>query len=183
MFNIIIVFIALDVPFSRSLGYTFNDAGEVEKQDKFLSRMSGMIRLYAAIMVTSAPPPGGHAPNKTAPAAHPHGIEHAWVWLTSLVNLEPRPDITATVLYDILYVTGHALLNKYGKQFKKLQQMIMNTFLPKIKAVTPHGTSGPLTRLEEFLQKCIVTGQVAPPNGMITADFWAKTTAFNTVAW
>ena len=168
MFNSITVFIAHDFSVSRSLGYTFNNAGGLENQDKFLSRMSGFVRLYAAIMVTSALPPGSHAP-----AAHPYGIEHAWVWLTSLLNFEPRPDITATVLYDILYVSGHALLNKYGAQFKKLQQRIMNTFLPKIKAVTPHGTSGPLTRLEEFLQKCIVTGQVAPPNGIITADFWA----------
>ena len=56
--------------FFRALGYNYVD-GAVEKQDKFLRRMSGVMRLYAALMV--APPPRGE---------HPHGIENAWRWLT-----------------------------------------------------------------------------------------------------
>lgn len=38
--------------FSRSLGYNYGSDGTIEKQDKYLKRMSGFMRLYAAIMVT-----------------------------------------------------------------------------------------------------------------------------------
>ena len=54
----------------RSLGYNYEDNGEVEKQDKFLRRMSGMMRLYAALLV-STPARGQNHP-------HPHGLENAW---------------------------------------------------------------------------------------------------------
>ena len=36
----------------RSLGYNYASDGTIEKQDKYLKRMSGFMRLYAAIMVT-----------------------------------------------------------------------------------------------------------------------------------
>lgn len=63
--------------------------------------MSGLMRLYAAIMVTS--PPQG------AQLAHPHGLEHAWIWLTRMLNLQPNPDITAAAVYDMLQVGRGAL--------------------------------------------------------------------------
>ena len=52
----------------RSLGYRYVD-GEVEQQDKFLRRMSGLMRLYAAIIVT----PGS-----------PHGPGQGWRWLAQV---------------------------------------------------------------------------------------------------
>jgi len=58
--------------------------------------MSGVIRFYAAILITS-PPQGAHHP-------HPHGLEHAWIWLSRSLNLQPNPDITATAIYDMLQV-------------------------------------------------------------------------------
>ena len=36
----------------RSLGYAYESDGQVEKQDKYLKRMSGFTRLYAAIIAT-----------------------------------------------------------------------------------------------------------------------------------
>ena len=57
--------------------------------------MSGLIRLYAALFVATPPRPQ---------QPHPHDIGHAWLWLSRLLNLEPRPDITATILYDFLQV-------------------------------------------------------------------------------
>ena len=60
--------------------------------------MSGVIRFYAAILITS-PPQGAHHP-------HPHGLEHAWIWLSRSLNLQPNPDITATAIYDMLQVRG-----------------------------------------------------------------------------
>jgi nucleoporin GLE1 len=80
----------------RSLGYKVAEDGTVETQDKFLRRMSGLMRLYAAIMVTT-PPQGANTP-------HPHGLLYAWRWLARVMNLDPNPDITATAIYDMLQV-------------------------------------------------------------------------------
>lgn len=77
----------------RELGYKYID-GVVEQQDKFLKRMTGLMRLYASLLVATPP----------RASQHPHGIQHAWMWLTSTMNLDPRPDITATMIYDLLEV-------------------------------------------------------------------------------
>ena len=37
---------------SRSIGYDYESDGAVEKQDKYLRRMSGYMRLYAAITIS-----------------------------------------------------------------------------------------------------------------------------------
>jgi len=42
--------------------------------------------------------------------AHPHGPEQGWRWLAAVLNLPPRADITATVLYHFLEVIGHSFL-------------------------------------------------------------------------
>ncbi len=144
----------------RALGYNYKD-GEVEKQDKFLKRMTGIMRLYASIMV--APPLRGQ---------HPHGVENAWRWLTEVMNLEPRPDITATMIFDLLEVTGNALLKCYGKQFVKLIQLFRADFVPKIVKVTPEGSGGPIRRLENFMDVIIRKGAISPPAGMLSTNFW-----------
>ncbi|XP_076364569.1 gle1 RNA export mediator [Tachypleus tridentatus] len=147
----------------RALGYTYTD-GVVEKQDKFLKRMSGFMRLYAAILQTS-PPPSCKTPN-------PHGINHGWQWLAQVLNLQPRPDITATLLLDFLEFAGHAMLKAYGQQFQKLLHILCTGYFPKIKKVTPPGSSGPVSRLEAFLQKAIKSRIIQPPEGALKTDFW-----------
>ncbi|ELU04060.1 hypothetical protein CAPTEDRAFT_225594 [Capitella teleta] len=142
-----------------SLGYRYVD-GELEKQDKFLKRMTGLIRLFAAIFVS--PTPKGQA--------HPHGMNHAWQWLTRVINISPRPDITATMLLEFLQVTGHSFLKCYGKQFAKLVQFIITDYLPEIRKVT-QGAGGPVSRLEIFLEGIIKNGRVDPPEGLISHGF------------
>lgn len=61
----------------RLLGYQYID-GKVESQDKFLKRMSGVMRLYAAILITQQHP-------RTVP--HPLGIREGWRWLAATLNL------------------------------------------------------------------------------------------------
>lgn len=48
-----------------------------------------------------------------------------------MLNLEPYPDISATVLYDFLAVAGHALMKVYGKQFQKLLYTLCHDYYPK----------------------------------------------------
>lgn len=145
----------------RALGYRYSN-GEPEKQDKFLKRMTGFIRLYAAILIT--PPPRGCQPS-------PHNLSHGWTWLARVMNLEPRPDITATILLEFLQVTGHSFLKTYSKQFAKLVQVLISDYLPKIRKITPDGSGGPITRLEEFLQNIQKTNRVDPPPGFLAGRF------------
>nr|CAD7458626.1 unnamed protein product [Timema tahoe] len=66
--------------FYKSLGYRYSEKGEVETQPKFLKRMSGVMRLYTAIMVTRLRRQDQNKP-------HPHGLKQAWRWLICMLNL------------------------------------------------------------------------------------------------
>ncbi|XP_029468558.1 nucleoporin GLE1 isoform X2 [Rhinatrema bivittatum] len=79
--------------YQRALGYQVVD-DKVEQQDNFLKRMSGMIRLYAAIIQLRWP--------YGTKGAHPHGLNHGWQWLAQMLNMEPLVDVTATLLFDFL---------------------------------------------------------------------------------
>lgn len=82
--------------YQRMLGYQVTDS-KVEQQDNFLKRMSGMIRLYAAIIQLQWP-------YGSRQEAHPHGLNHGWRWLAQILNMEPLSDVTATLLFDFLEV-------------------------------------------------------------------------------
>ena len=129
--------------------------------------MSGFMRLYAAIILSPVPP-------SSTEYSHPHGIANGWCWLSRILNIDPRPDITATLLYDFLDVTGHTLQNTYRKQFKKLLHIICKDFFPKIKQITPSGSGGPVERLETFLQQTIKKGYIPPPEGILGPEFWGR---------
>ncbi|XP_038054788.1 nucleoporin GLE1-like [Patiria miniata] len=148
----------------KSLGYNYESDGTIEKQDKYLRRMSGFMRLYAAIMITQ--------PMPNARKVHPYGIDHAWKWLARLLNVEPQPDITATMLFDFLEVCGHDLAASYHRQFFKLLQVLYRNYFPKIESVTPKGSGGPVMRLKTFLEMVTKTQRIAPPKGTLQADFW-----------
>lgn len=64
----------------RILGYQYSDDGKVEPQDKFLKRMTGIMRLYSAIMVTKLKRSQANKP-------HPLGINEGWRWLAAMLNL------------------------------------------------------------------------------------------------
>ena len=147
--------------FFRSRGYKY-EGGTFEKQDKFLKRMSGIMRLYSSILVSS--PPRGK---------HPHGIEHAWIWLSRVMNIEPEPDITATMIYDLLQVTGHALCKEYKKQFLKLLHILIKEMLPKLNAVASSGGGGASVRLQSLLETSVKNFGIIPvPDGYLQNNFW-----------
>ncbi|XP_064618494.1 mRNA export factor GLE1-like [Lineus longissimus] len=148
----------------KALGYNFTD-GQPEQQDKFLKRMSGLMRLYSSILTTDLPA-------KMAPNGNPHGLNYAWMWITRILNMEPRPDITATLLHDFLQVTGCYLSRTFGRQFHKLLFVLQTEYMQKIRAVTPSGAGGPLVRLENCLEKWIKEGRIPPPEGVLSSNFW-----------
>nr|XP_031361597.1 nucleoporin GLE1-like [Lonchura striata domestica] len=150
--------------YQRLLGYEVHDS-TVEEQDHFLKRMSGMIRLYAAIIQLRWP-----YGNKQG--AHPHGLSYGWRWLAQMLNLEPLADVTAMLLLDFLEVCGNALMKQYGIQFWKTMLFIQKSYIPRIEAVSGSGQMGCLSRLKTFVQKCLQVEEIPLPKGIPTPSFW-----------
>ncbi|CAK9796122.1 mRNA export factor GLE1 [Anthophora quadrimaculata] len=150
----------------KLMGYKYAEDGTVEKHDKFLKRMSGLMRLYASITITSQ--------RKGITKTNPHGLQNAWRWLAAVLNIEPRKivtDLCATLLLDMLEVAGNALWNAYPKQFRKLLILLSEEYYPCMQSVGCIG-GGPLVRLEEFLRSSLTKGFIPPPDGQLSPNFW-----------
>lgn len=143
----------------ESLGYHYID-GQVEKQDKFLKRMTGIFRLYFAIFISRP---------KREQSKNPHGISNAWNFLASILKLEPQLDVTATALHTFLETVGYEMDTVYGSSFKKLLKIIDGEFLIKVKKID---TGGPVSRLERLLQEYKTKGYFEKPHGVLPLNFW-----------
>ncbi|XP_070690606.1 mRNA export factor GLE1 [Pempheris klunzingeri] len=150
--------------YQRILGYRVDDSG-VEGQDSFLKRMSGMIRLYAAVIQLRWPYGSKQGPS-------PHGLNHGWRWLAQMLNMEPLADITATLLFDFLEVCGNALMKQYQGQFWKLILLVKEDYFQRIEAVTSTGQMGSVIRLKQFLETSLQSRQISPPKGQLSSSFW-----------
>ncbi|XP_054466906.1 mRNA export factor GLE1 [Anoplopoma fimbria] len=152
--------------YQRILGYRVDDSG-VEGQDSFLKRMSGMIRLYAAVIQLRWP----YGSKQGSP---PHGLSNGWRWLAQMLNMEPLADITATLLFDFLEVCGNALMKQYQSQFWKLILLLKEEYFPRIEAVTSSGQMGSVIRLKQFLDTSLQSRQIRPPKGQLNSMFWGS---------
>uniref|UniRef100_A0A2K6SK90 mRNA export factor GLE1 n=1 Tax=Saimiri boliviensis boliviensis TaxID=39432 RepID=A0A2K6SK90_SAIBB len=150
--------------YQRMLGYQVTDS-KVEQQDNFLKRMSGMIRLYAAIIQL-------RWPYGNRQEIHPHGLNHGWRWLAQILNMEPLSDVTATLLFDFLEVCGNALMKQYQVQFWKMLILLKEDYFPRIEAITSSGQMGSFIRLKQFLEKCLQHKDIPVPKGFLTSSFW-----------
>ncbi|KFV64082.1 Nucleoporin GLE1, partial [Dryobates pubescens] len=150
--------------YQRMLGYQVKDS-MVEEQDNFLKRMSGMIRLYAALIQL-------RWPYGDQQGTHPHGLSYGWRWLAQMVNMEPLADVTATLLFDFLEVCGNALMRQYRVQFWKIMLLLQEEYVPRIEAITSSGQMGSLIRLKQFVQKCIQEKKICLPTGALQPAFW-----------
>jgi len=140
----------------KSFGYKFDSLGNVESDAKYLQRMTGIIRLYASLIVTSS--------KCDQPVI---GLSQAWIFVAGTLNQNPVADITATILVEFLKIVGFAMHQGYGNQFIKLLQYINSHFLKKIILVTPEGNGGPITRLNSFLSRSLCTGSIEEPKGIL----------------
>lgn len=148
-----------DEEYYKSLCYNYSN-GVFEKQDKYVKRMTGIIRLFAAIIVTET---------KSGKAL---GIGQAWMLIAATVNLVPQLDVTAVFLHEMLVITGYNLKKAYGRQFIKMLQYINSNYLKKIDEVTPIGCGGPVQRLKTFISKVIEVGYIEKPKGILPYNFW-----------
>lgn len=131
-----------DQDYFKSLGYRYID-GVVEKQDKFLKRMSGIMRLYSAVLIS-------RLKRSHQDREHPHGLIYAWKWFASMLNLEPCVDITATLLFEFLEVAGSTMQAAYGNQFKKLIIYCTEVYFPRMQKVIIIFT---FFKLDEYIYK------------------------------
>lgn len=143
----------------KTQGYKYTD-GVPEKQDKFLKRMTGIMRLYSAIFITK--PKRGQNKN-------PHGMSEAWRWIASILNLEPRLDITATLIHVFLETVGFNMQAVYGKMFQKLMRFIKEKYMPMIEKID---SGGPFTRLTVLFDNYSVKEILEPPSGILPSGFW-----------
>ncbi|XP_053965620.1 mRNA export factor Gle1 [Anastrepha ludens] len=126
-----------------------------------LKRQAGITRLYAAVMITNGRRADG--------PDHPYGLEHAWRWLVDYSNLEPLPDISATLILEMLQTLGFAMCRTYGKQFSKLLLYIQRDYFAKLAQVDE---GGPRTRLEMLFMNCLNQKQIPEPQGTLGPSFW-----------
>lgn len=149
-----------DQEYYESQGYRYAD-GKVEDQDKFLKRMTGTMRLYFAILLSS--------PNKSQ-NQHPYFISHAWIWIVSVLKLKPRVDITATMFHTFFETVGFQMLNLYQKQFSKLMKYFIEDYLPSMKKID---SGGPVARLDCLIQEFKNNGnRFSAPKGLLSCNYW-----------
>ncbi|XP_026760773.2 mRNA export factor Gle1 [Galleria mellonella] len=150
-----------DKEFYLSRGYTYNEDGVVEKQDKFLKRISGIFQLQCAIWIAKTP--------RFLNTPNPYSLKYGWCWLASFVNLKPEADISATLLNDFFTICGHEFFKHYGKQFTKVIKLVNTDYLTILQSIDE---GGPKTRLEVFLQSVLKSGHIPPPNGVLQPNTW-----------
>jgi len=122
-------------------GYQLNSEGLIsETEEIYLERMYAMIQLYAAIIQCNMS------------QGHPRDLQYGWNWLGRVLNDTPKPRITAIMLDAFLSVSTHKLLRCYGEQFKKMFQLIANTYIPKINALTPKAERQTLMKFQTLME-------------------------------
>ncbi|KAK9878910.1 hypothetical protein WA026_003737 [Henosepilachna vigintioctopunctata] len=149
-----------DEEFYKGQGYKYID-GKVERQDKFLKRMTGIMRLYFAILISHP---------KQGQNGNPHNIKIAWSWLASVLKLQPRIDITATMLHTFLETVGYEMQNHYKMQFFKLLRFLIEKYIPSLKRID---NGGPVVRLECLIQEFKENkNHFKAPNSRLSQNFW-----------
>lgn len=109
------------------LGYKFND-GKMEEQEQYLKRISGLQRLYSAVLITKLRRSQQHAD-------HPHGLENGWIWLSNSLMLDPLPGISSTLLLEFIQICGTELWQAYKKQFMKLMIVLHEQYIFRLDKV------------------------------------------------
>ncbi|XP_017126493.1 nucleoporin Gle1 [Drosophila elegans] len=145
----------------KTIGYRLSDKNELEKPDIYLKRQTGVARLYAAVIITQG--------RKAAGPDECFELNEGWLWLAHMVRVKPIPDISATMIMEMLQTLGFELWRSYGKQFMKLLIYIQNIYMPQLAA---HDEGGPKTRLEMLLAKFLRERQIPQAIGVLPPGFW-----------
>lgn len=145
-------------------GYsTSGDGQSLESEEMWLNKMKALIRLYGGIIQCNLGP------------GHPYGIGMGWSYMARILNLEPRPSITAAVLHAFLSTTAHKLSSTYRDQFVKMLKFIESDFMKRIAAVTTENKQSQAQLkmlLEEYSKKLRRSPVIPSPEGLLPDYFW-----------
>lgn len=111
----------------RYLGYKIKD-DKLETETQYLKRISGLQRLYSAVLITKVKRSQQHLP-------HPYGLENGWVWLTNLIMLDPHAGVCSTLLLEFLQICGFDMWQAYKTQFLKVMVAVLNQYISKLGKV------------------------------------------------
>lgn len=132
--------------YMHSLGYKEHDEGELESEGIYMERMVGMIALMAAIVQVG----DGKDETNAIP------VRFGWVWLSRMLNLAPR-SISPLLVHTFLSIAGTAMMQTYGKQLKKLLQLLMQQWIPAITSKEPSAVAAK-SNLEGYMEEYMKTG-------------------------
>lgn len=159
----------------------------MEEQEQYLKRISGLQRLYSAVLITKLRRSQQHL-------EHPHGIEYGWMWLSNILMLDPLPGISPTLLMEFIQTCGAEMWQVYKKQFMKLLVVLHDRYLPKLekvrmlrslfrsqnfykidmnKSMLPQiDSGGPVSRLKDLIGTIVKENTITPPSGTLPPNFW-----------
>ncbi|XP_027097363.1 mRNA export factor GLE1-like isoform X1 [Coffea arabica] len=101
----------------KAIGYREED-GDIESTDRYVSRLSLCVKLYAAIVQT-----------ELEGIQNLHGLAEGWAWLARFLNGLPPNLYTVVALESFLQMAGFAMYRRYGVQFKKILRLMARNFL------------------------------------------------------
>jgi hypothetical protein len=103
------------------MGYIEKKEGNqtrLETEPEFLNRMSGLIRFFCKLLVRRGPP-------------FDNQLSYAWEWMAAVLNLPPRPNLTAMILRIFLDEVGESMMKEYVGQFQKIIGAVESKYIPK----------------------------------------------------
>ena len=92
--------------------------------------MSGVLNLYFTLLMTLNTRNSGV-----------DGMKVAWNWLADVLNMTPRPEVTAEMLSIYFKCCGYYMKKVYGQQFLKLVKICSEDFMQLIKSIPPEKQS------------------------------------------
>ncbi len=117
-------------------------SGKHEEEIHYLKRMSGVLYLYFTLLVE----------NKSTESSL--NLKKCWQWISDVLNLTPRPNITAEILTVFFKCCGYKLQATYGKQFVKLINVCANEFFELIRLLPSEKQSGAsIGRLQSMIDQ------------------------------
>ena len=83
-----------------------------------------------------------------------NGLGKLWKWIAEILNMTPRPSITAEVLSIFFKCCGYQMQTVYRNQFVKIIRVCSTEFLELIKSIPNDQQSGAsIGRLENIIDE------------------------------
>ena len=139
-----------DDQYLEYLGYKVTN-GKVEEDIHYYKRMNGVMYLYFTLLI-----------NMDEKNSAEDGLKKAWTWLANVLNMTPRPEITAEMLTIFFKCCGYSLQKAYGNQFIKMVRISSGDFFQLIKSIPIEKQSGAsVGRLQTIFDQFNKTGRFA----------------------